>query len=293
MKYNINFKLTAITFFVCFLATFELFAQGGNSLRQQPRSSGCAACNRPLSMYAFNNEYELFLRTAGFDRDREIRRYVRINCLHIEQLRHLAMLYPNDREKSEFFNFVVREGRISNPQFLYRLGTVFGSRTAQEAYYRFLSRENLPIGREVFDEYDDYYYSDRDYDDRRRGRDDRRGDDRHDDRRDDRRGDDRRDNRPYGMNDRDFSALLASIQQETFDSRRLDKIKVALTGNARMSCRQIATLAKLYSFDNTRLDFAKYAFDYAIDRENYYQVADMMQFDGNKRALLEYVRTRR
>ena len=95
------------------------------------------------------------------------------------------------------------------------------------------------------------------------------------------------------MDERDFAALLASVRQESLDNRKFDKMKVVLTGNSRMSCKQITEITKLYTFDSNRLDFAKYAYDYVIDRENYYQVADMMQFDGNKRTLLEYVRTRK
>lgn len=286
MKKYIIFNNLFFVGLFCLLTAANASAQGGDALHHsRPKNRGLA-CNRPLSMYAFNNEYELFLRTTGFDRDREIRRYVRMNCLHTEQLRHLAMLYPNDREKSEFFNFVVREGNVFNTRFLYRLGSVFGSRAAQEAFYRFLSRENLPIGRETFDDYDgDYYERERDDNPRRnQGRDE----DRHDRRRDeDRRG------ANNGMNERDFSTALASIRQESLDSRRLDKSRVILRDNVRMTTRQIAEISKSFSFDNNRLEFAKYAYDYALDRENYYQVADEMQYDSNKRTLLNYIQSRK
>ncbi|MCX7728498.1 MAG: DUF4476 domain-containing protein [Bacteroidia bacterium] len=38
---------------------------------------------------------------------------------------------------------------------------------------------------------------------------------------------------------------------------------------------------KLFSFEETRLEFAKYAYSKVIDKENYYQVNDAFQFENS------------
>jgi hypothetical protein len=48
-------------------------------------------------------------------------------------------------------------------------------------------------------------------------------------------------------------------------------------------------MVKLFSFDDSRLEIAKYAWDYTIDRDNYYQVADVFTFSSSKESLMKFL----
>lgn len=48
-------------------------------------------------------------------------------------------------------------------------------------------------------------------------------------------------------------------------------------------------MVKLFSFDESRLEVAKYLYDRCIDREECYPVADLMSFASTKEQLLKYI----
>ncbi len=300
-------KMIALVVALCVLT--HVFAQdltfhnkGNGHKKNKHHQPTPADCSRPLSMYTFNNEFVDFSRLNDRDRDREIRRYAYQNCLRAEQIKLLAMLYTNDRDKSEFFAYVYRERRIYDINLFYQCTSVFGTRAAQDAFYRFLHRENLPCGHEVYDDYDYWEHSgssnhdDTHYDNRGSGNGSGRGGGRDD------RGD--RDNRGGGRNnatpppppppppyltDGEFQPMLASLRAENFDNKRVEKAKFMIRGNVLLTCAQICQISRTFSFDNSRLDFAKFAYDFCFDKQNYFQVADTMQFENNKSSLIKYV----
>ena len=46
---------------------------------------------------------------------------------------------------------------------------------------------------------------------------------------------------------------------------------------------------QILAFDNNRLDFAKYAYPYVYDKENYALVTNALSFDSNKKALKDFL----
>jgi hypothetical protein len=88
----------------------------------------------------------------------------------------------------------------------------------------------------------------------------------------------------------DFNSIKQYIQKESFDDRKLNIAKQAAT-NSYFSVVQIKELMTLLTFDEGKLDLAKYYYYRAIDRNNYYQVADALTFGSNKDALLEFLKT--
>ena len=48
----------------------------------------------------------------------------------------------------------------------------------------------------------------------------------------------------------------------------------------------------LFDFDNTKLEFAKFAYDYVVDPENYYKINDAFDFNQSRSSLTKFVRSK-
>lgn len=93
---------------------------------------------------------------------------------------------------------------------------------------------------------------------------------------------------PYGMSSYDFDKLLRSIDNTSFDQTKLSIAKTAIQRN-NVTTAQIAQIMSRLSFDSHRLDFAKFAYGYCIDQQNYYQLTSEFAFESNARELMSYV----
>lgn len=155
------------------------------------------------------------------------------------------------------------------------------------------------------------YDNNRDYDQRRDDRDGRRDDyydedwygynsetdgNRNDDydRNDDRQYSTNRDNDQYNSgnynqrSNKTFALTLNAIKKQSFDTERLKIAKTAVSqGN--MLSSEVAEITKLFSFESTRLEFAKYAYSYTTDKKNYVIVQDAFQFSSSTSELQDYI----
>ena len=52
---------------------------------------------------------------------------------------------------------------------------------------------------------------------------------------------------------------------------------------------QAIQMARTITFEESRLDFLLYAFDYCADQQNYYQVVETLTFSSNRNKLLEAI----
>jgi len=157
----------------------------------------------------------------------------------------------------------------------------------------------------------DDWYNDDDYYDRNEGRNRDRdntydnGDDRDDsdygnddrddrDNRDydnDRKNDDPRYDNNYSqaMTNNDFAQAKESLRREWFENTRLETAK-QIIDRSYFTSQQVKELILLFTFENNRLDIAKYAYGKTVDKGNYFIVNDAFTFNNNKEALKEYIR---
>jgi hypothetical protein len=54
--------------------------------------------------------------------------------------------------------------------------------------------------------------------------------------------------------------------------------------------QQVKELLQLFTFENNKLDLAKYAYRKTMDRRNYYIVNDVFAFSNSKDELARYIR---
>lgn len=97
---------------------------------------------------------------------------------------------------------------------------------------------------------------------------------------------------PVPMDERTFSDVKRSISGSSFDETRLSTAKTILNSNY-VSTNQVMELCKLFSFEDSRLKFAEYAYSRTVDQGNYFKVANVFSFDANKTALNDYINNNR
>lgn len=86
----------------------------------------------------------------------------------------------------------------------------------------------------------------------------------------------------------DFSAGKKSIENQSFADTKL-KVAKTFTKNNCLSVAQIKEVIGLFSFEDGKLEYAKYAYDFCADKKNYYQVGDSFTFSGSVDELNEFL----
>lgn len=92
------------------------------------------------------------------------------------------------------------------------------------------------------------------------------------------------------MSHSDFNNLRHSIESKTFESTRMEITKQVLSQRY-VSTRQVMDLMNLLTFESSKLELAKFAFDRTIDKENYFRVNDSFTFESSIRELGDYIRS--
>ncbi len=75
----------------------------------------------------------------------------------------------------------------------------------------------------------------------------------------------------------DFSAGKASVEKQSFADTKL-KVAKTFTKNNCLSVKQIKEIMGLFSFEETKFEYAKFAYDFCADKKNYYQLSDDFTF---------------
>ena len=92
------------------------------------------------------------------------------------------------------------------------------------------------------------------------------------------------------MSDFYFGELRNTIKNTAFDS---DKIKVARQAirHSFVSSEQVLALMKMFSFDSYRVELAKFAYAYTLDKQNYFIVNNAFSFSSSVSELNQYIQT--
>jgi Domain of unknown function (DUF4476) len=315
-------------FFVIFISLFVLdlgmaqsqnfddFNSSRNARRQARR------CTESFATRSFNRDYAGLSATHYYHLEKELKDYVKFRCLTSEQVRRLAIVFPTDREKYDFLIYSFTY--VFDIENYAMTGTVMANRNARDAFYRFLVREGVPAGDYYTDPYagiayggvgvpPQYYvnpngfvpqqnvYNPNVYNNNNNNP-----------------YDNYRPNNPNGNNNpnnnqngnysnpnaynngslnagpqgimsyKEFEALKARIRQNTFDKKRVETAKT-LTKQSVLTSNQVIEIVQLITSDNNRLDYAKFAYDYVSDRDNYMIVVESMAFESSKKELQRYL----
>lgn len=89
-------------------------------------------------------------------------------------------------------------------------------------------------------------------------------------------------------NSGEFDGIKKSISSNGFDETSLSQAK-SIVQKKCLSSNQVKEVCKLFGFEETMLDFAKFAYDWVYDQDNYYVVNDVFGFESNKTELNDFI----
>jgi len=92
----------------------------------------------------------------------------------------------------------------------------------------------------------------------------------------------------FPMTTQDFNEAKNSISSKSFEDSKLTLAKQITASNCLLA-EQVKEIMKLFSFEDTKLQFAKYAYAYTYDLGNYYKVNDVFTFEMSIDELNEYI----
>ncbi len=92
----------------------------------------------------------------------------------------------------------------------------------------------------------------------------------------------------YPMTDSDFNEAKQSIASKTFEDSKLLIAKQITKANCLLAS-QVKQIIKLFEYEDSKLDFAKYAYKYTYDQNNYYKVNDAFEYELTIEELNEYI----
>jgi hypothetical protein len=88
-----------------------------------------------------------------------------------------------------------------------------------------------------------------------------------------------------------FGKAKQTIESKGFDDTKLSTAKQVAKANC-LTTDQILEVMKVFGFEESRLEFAKYAYDFCFDQNNYYNVSQGFSFDPSTEELNEYIETK-
>ena len=97
---------------------------------------------------------------------------------------------------------------------------------------------------------------------------------------------------PIPMSPADFTSVKQSISSKSFEDSKLTIAKQVISSNC-LLCSQVKEIMLLFSFENTRLDFAKYAYGYTYDIGNYFKLNDAFTFESSIDELNSYINSKK
>jgi hypothetical protein len=102
-------------------------------------------------------------------------------------------------------------------------------------------------------------------------------------------------NGPYGcaypMEPSDFAQAKSSISSKSFEDSKLTIAKQIAGANC-LLCSQVKDIMTLFTYESTKLDFAKFAYQYTLDPGNYYLLNDAFTFESSIDELNQYINGR-
>lgn len=94
------------------------------------------------------------------------------------------------------------------------------------------------------------------------------------------------------MDNNAFLQLKKSIANESYESTKLKVAKQFVSVNY-FNATQVKELLALFSYEDSKLELAKYAYDYTVNKGNYFMVNEAFSYSSSKESLMDYIKNRK
>ena len=95
----------------------------------------------------------------------------------------------------------------------------------------------------------------------------------------------------WPMNDTEFNDAKKSIESKGFEETKMTMAK-QIGKDRCFTAAQVKGVLGIFGFEDSRLEFAKYAYERTYDIGNYYKVNDAFSFESSVEELNEYISTK-
>lgn len=86
----------------------------------------------------------------------------------------------------------------------------------------------------------------------------------------------------------DVNSIKSAIENEDFSDDKIMVAKQALKGKC-FTTDNISSMLELFDFEDKKVEFAKFAYDYTYDVDNYYKINKSFDFSSSKEELNEFI----
>ena len=94
--------------------------------------------------------------------------------------------------------------------------------------------------------------------------------------------------RPPCASQEQMQLVMKSLEKQSFDDQKLEIAELCVAIGS-FCTRDLERMAKVFSFDDNRLAFLKFAYEYCTDPENYPMLKESFTFSSNYDKLIEYI----
>ena len=83
--------------------------------------------------------------------------------------------------------------------------------------------------------------------------------------------------------------VIRAFAREPFDSDRLKMADMVFSTGGLMTVAQVTRVSESFSYDSNRIKFLKKAYQFCVDRYNYYMVLGTLEYSSSREKIIEYV----
>lgn len=94
------------------------------------------------------------------------------------------------------------------------------------------------------------------------------------------------------LNNSDFEAAKGSIKSKTFEDSKLTTAKQVTKANC-LSASQVKSIMELFTYESSKLEYAKFAYPFCYEQNKYYLVNDAFGFESSIDELDEFLQAQR
>jgi hypothetical protein len=97
---------------------------------------------------------------------------------------------------------------------------------------------------------------------------------------------------PCEVSQQDFATIKNQIAKQSMINTKINIAKMNIKTKKCFKTDQIIEILALFPYSDSKMDIAKFAYDYTNDKENYIKVADCFTFTSDKDVFLNFLKTK-